>query len=504
MDRQKYEMLVWSLQGEAHDEPGAFHTRVLMISMTAYLVLFGMLSLSLLSLLFLWKASSSAVYVKYLLVTWLVALVPILWMLLRMFFMRIHPPEERELTEAEAPKLFEMIEELRKRVQGAPVHHVLITNEFNASVLQHPRFGMFGGYRNYLILGLPMLYAVSAEEFKGILAHEYGHLAGGHGKIYRWIGRQRDTFGLLYDHAMKRREDNWINGVIAGMLEWFWPYFSAYTFVLNRQQEYEADAVATSVVGAQAAASALVRTDLLDGWLHNNFWKKMYEQASQHANPPFMPYVSMGKLLAVTMDEWATKERLNRAWKLDSDTQDTHPCLRERLTAMEQHAALPGMVKVNAADALLGKFALTLARELDEKWWDAEKTNWQSYHRRYTRSIERIAELEQKPLQELSVMDAQELGLLLFEFRTLEAAKVVLQSLVKRPGERFPKPLFYYGRVLLSEDNEIGLDYLKEACALAPSMWDDCARTGYQWLCANRSEATAEDWLQRMCKQAEE
>ncbi|HXU92962.1 MAG TPA: M48 family metalloprotease [Gallionella sp.] len=504
MDRQKYEMLVWSLQGEALDAPGSFRARVLMISMTAYLVLFGMLSLLLVSLLFLWKASNTAVYVKYLLVSWLVALIPILWMLLRMFFMRIPPPEERELTEADAPKLFEMIAELRKRVHGAPVHHVLITNEFNASVLQHPRFGMFGGYRNYLILGLPLLYAVSAEEFKGVLAHECGHLAGGHNKFTRWIGRQRDTFGLLYEHAMKRREDSWINGLIAAMLEWFWPYFSAYTFVLRRQHEYEADAVAASVAGAQATASMLVRFNLLAAWLHNSFWKKMYEQASQHAKPPFMPYVSMGKLLAVTMDEWATKERLNKAWKRESDAQDTHPCLRERLTAMEQHAALPGMVKVSAADALLGKFALTLARELDEQWWSAEKSNWQSHHRRYTRSIERIAELEQRPLQELSVMEAQELGVLLFEFRSLESAKVVLQSLVKHSGERFPKPLFYYGRILLGEDNETGLDYLKEACTLAPSMWDDCARTGYQWLCANRSEAAADDWLNRMCKQAEE
>ncbi|HZW26372.1 MAG TPA: M48 family metalloprotease [Gallionella sp.] len=475
-----------------------------MISMTAYLVLFGMLSLLLVSLLFLWKVASTAVYVKYLLVTWLVALVPILWMLLRMFFMRSRPPEERELTEAEAPKLFEMLAELRKHVQGAPVHHVLVTSEFMAGVLQYPRFGMFGGYRNYLILGLPLMYAVSVEEFKAVLAHEYGHLAGGHNKFSRWVGRQRVTFGMLHNHARERRDDNLVNGFLAGMLDWFAPYFNAYTFVLRRQNEYESDAVSTSVVGAQAAASALVRTDLLGGWLQNNFWKKMYDQASKHAPPPFMPYVSMSKLLAVTMDEWATKERLNKAWKLESDAHDTHPCLRERLIAMEQHAVLPGMVKVSAADALLGKFALTLAREFDEQWWREEKSNWQSYHRRYTRSIERIAELEQKPLLELSVMDAQELGLLLFEFRSLESAKVVLQSLVKRPGERFPKPLFYYGRVLLGEDNETGLDYLKEACSLAPSMWDDCARTGYQWLCANRSEAAADDWLHRMCKQVEE
>lgn len=499
MDKQKYEMLVWSLQGEAQDAPGIFRLKVLGISLFAYLVLFGLLTVLVLGLLMMFGAASHGrLMAKLIFVSWVIVIAPILWLTLRMFFAPMPPPKGRKLEEAEAPALFEMISELRERLNGAPIHEVLVTNEFNAGIAQCPRFGLFGGYRNYLVLGLPLLYAVSAEELLAVLAHEYGHLSGNHSKMSGWIYRQRATFDVLYNHAQARRDNNWVNRLIAGMLDRFAPYYNAYTFVLSRQNEYEADAVSREIAGAEVGASALTRISLLANWLRANFWPKVYEQARQHAVPAIMPFVAMRKLVVVTMDEWATKERLGQVWKAESDIYDTHPCLRERVEALDQRPLLPGMVKTCAADALLGKFTLALAREFDETWWAGEKSKWQNYHTRYVRSSARIAELEQKPLDTLSAMDAQELALLLVEFRSLGAAKVVLQDLVGRPGERYPKPIYYFGRVLLDEGDARGLDYLEEAYRLSPSMGNDCAKAGFQWLCERQSIEAAERWLQRL------
>ncbi len=499
MDKQKYEMLVWSLQGEAQDSPGAFRLKVLGISLFAYLVLFALLTLLVAGLLFLGSAAAHGrLMTKVIFVSWLVVVLPLVWLTFRMFFAPMPPPSGRKLEEGEAPELFRMIADLAERLDAGPIHEVLVTNEFNAGVAQCPRYGLFGGYRNYLVLGLPMLYAVSAEELTAVLAHEYGHLSGSHNKMSRWIYRQRATFDVLYEHAQARRDRNFVNGLVAGLLDRFAPYYNAYTFVLSRQNEYEADAASRAIVGAEVGASALTRISLLGGWLHNNFWRKVYDQATQHAVPQIMPYVAMRKLLAVTMDEWATKERLSAAWKAESDIFDTHPCLRERVEAMERPPLLPAVVKVCAADALLGKFTLALAREFDAEWWAAEKSKWQSYHQRYTRSGARMAELEARPLAALAATEAQELALLLVEFRSLGAAKLVLEDLIKRPGERYPKPIYYYGRVLLDERNARGLDYLAEAYRLSPALGNDCAKTGFQWLCENQGIEAAERWLEHL------
>ena len=500
MEEREYEMLVWGLQGAAQDRPEFFRIKVILISMFAYLVLFGMLVLMMLGVYFLFVIArgNSLFITKVFFAGSLLVALPIVILTLRMFFARIPVPVGREISEAEAPQLFNMIAELRERLQAAPIHHVLITNEFNAAIAQCPAYGMFGGYRNYLILGLPFLYALSAEEIRAVISHELGHLSGSHGKMSHWIYRQRSTFDVLYEHARERRENSMVNGVFASLLDWFGPHYNAYTFVLSRQNEYEADAVACEIAGATAGASALIRIDLLSTWMNDSFWPKLYAQSEQHDTPTFMPYSAMRKLLLLTIDEWATMDRLSEAWKVESDVYDTHPCLSERVTAMDQKAVLPGAFKTSAAEALLGNLALGIAREFDLNWWDAEKEKWQKYHRRFNRAKIRIAELEQQPVAQLSVSEAQELALMLVEFRSVSAAKSVLEELNGRPGQRFPKPVYYYARVLLDEGNLKGLDYLEEAFKLSPSMGDDCARVGYQWLCQKKNEAAAENWLARL------
>jgi len=278
-----------------------------------------------------------------------------------------------------------------------------------------------------------------------IIAHEYGHLSGSHGKLGGWIYRQRATFEALHVHAMERRESNMINGVLAGLLDWFAPYYNAYTFVLSRQNEYEADAMSREIAGAQASASALIRINLLSNWLHGSFWPKLYAQAEQHEAPLVMPYIAMRKLLAMSMDEWATAERLREVLKIESDVYDTHPCLSERVTALDQPATLPAFPKTCAADSLLGKLSHTLEKEFDDKWWNEEKDKWKHHHHRFTHAQARIAELEKRELAALSVSDAQELALLLVEFRSVKAAKNVLENLLAREGERYPKPVYFYG-----------------------------------------------------------
>lgn len=500
MQKQDYETLVWSLQSQAQEFPEAFRTKVLLISLFAYLVLFGLLVFLLLGLYFMFSVAmgNGHTLFKIFFASWVLVVAPIVWLTFRVFFAPLPVPQGRELTEIEAPQLFRMISDLRLQLQAAPIHHVLITNEFNAAIAQCPRFGLLGGYRNYLILGLPLLDAVSTQEILSVIAHEYGHLSGGHGKLSRWIYRQRFTFDTLYEHACDRRESNMVNGVLAGMLDWFAPYYNAYTFVLSRQNEYEADAMSSRIAGTEAAASALIRINLLANWLHGSFWPKLYAQSAQHETPPIMPYVAMRKLLTMTMDEWATKERLNEVWKAESDVYDTHPCLNERVTAMDQSPVLPSIPKTCAADALLGRFSPELEREFDGKWWSGEKDKWQKYHRRYSRSNSRIAELESKPVGELSVSEAQEFALLLVEFRSAKAAKYVLEDLLGRSGERYPKPVYLYGIALLDEGDAKGLDYLEEALRLSPSMLDDCAKAGYQFLYEKQSATAAEAWLERL------
>src|SRR5436190_1858633 len=82
------------------------------------------------------------------------------------------PREARELTA--------LMDELRSAIR-CRVDRVLLTADFNASVQQVPRLGLFGWSRRYLLIGLPLLEVLSREELRVVLAHEFAHLSAEHG-----------------------------------------------------------------------------------------------------------------------------------------------------------------------------------------------------------------------------------------------------------------------------------------------------------------------------------
>ena len=199
MDRDEYEGLIRQLEAEAEHSPAGFRNKVLLISSAAYIALALMLLVTLLVIYLGISTASGRGHTRQLIFTGLFALsmIPVYFVVLRMFFMRLEAPAGRELTRAEAPKLFEVLDKMRKKLKGPPIQRVVIDGEFNAAISQIPRFGLFGGHRNHLILGLPYLFGVTPKEMLATVAHEYGHLCGNHGKLGSWVYRQRRTFGAL-------------------------------------------------------------------------------------------------------------------------------------------------------------------------------------------------------------------------------------------------------------------------------------------------------------------
>jgi hypothetical protein len=113
-----------------------------------------------------------------------------LYLVGRPLWIRIEPPTGIEINERQAPELFVTINELRRKLGAPGFDHVLITDELNAAILQLPRLGIFGWPRNYLMIGLPLMKSLTCEQFKAVLAQEFGHLAKDHGIVSHSIYRQ--------------------------------------------------------------------------------------------------------------------------------------------------------------------------------------------------------------------------------------------------------------------------------------------------------------------------
>jgi hypothetical protein len=500
LDQHHYESLVKRLEVDATVDPGPFRRKVILISSAAYAVTFGLLA-ALAALLYFGITISYARQSTYTLIKiglFGVVMLPVFLVVLRMFFMRLPPPEGRFLKPQEAPKLFDVLGKMRKRLKGPEIHHVVIDDEFNAAIFQRPRWGLFGGHTNYLILGLPYMLSATPKEMLAVVGHEYGHLCGNHGKVTAWIYRQRRTFGALYSQVIDSADDNWLHAGMARLMNKFMPYYNAHTFVLSRQNEYEADQTATGLVGAAANASGLVRGALLAPWISQEFWPTLYSQANSAVKPAFLPYTAMRTAFKASYATWATKERLDAAWNEKSDLHDTHPALRERIEAIGEAASVPACVEVTSAEALLGATAKAIIDEFDRNWWAEEKQGWTARHHYVTRSKTRLRELNAQPLDALTLTDLQEHAMLSTEFCEPAAAKVVLEHLLRQSGGPFPLASYRYGCLLLEENSDSGLDHLSTAAGADRSLIDAAARTGYAYLYKKHGEDTAQHWWDKI------
>ncbi|MEO7497120.1 MAG: M48 family metalloprotease [Massilia sp.] len=504
MNDEEFGWLVSRLETQSANAPAAFRARVLLISCAAYIVLFLFLLVNLLVMYWgyaQWRAHGLRRNVITIGVLGLMS-VPVFYVTLRTLLTRLPAPEGRAISAAEAPLLFDLLDKMRAKLQGPPIHHVLVDAEFNASIAQLPRWGLFGPTVNYLVLGLPFMLGHPTSEMMATVAHEYGHLCGAHGKIQAWIYRQRQTLGAIFEQLENAGDEGLGSGAMARALRAFMPYFYAYTFVLSRQDEYEADRAAGTLVGVDTAAASLIRSTLCGRWFYQHFWRTLYRQASTREKPAFMPYQSMSTAFRMSHDEWAGAASVKAAWEVESNVADTHPCLRERVEALGRAATMLKPMSGSSAASLLGAFGDRLIAEFDQKWWRVQEKTWAERYRYVRRSTARMAELAAVPMTSMALSDLQEMALLKAEFDSPQAAKPALEHLLRQPGGPFPKAACTYGRILLEEDRHEGLEHLATAARSDKRLADEALRTGFLYLLDKRGEDSAREWCDSVMRQA--
>jgi Zn-dependent protease with chaperone function len=492
---EEFEALVGRLEAQAMRNPGGYRTRVLMMALlgNAYLgamlvVIAALLAAALVSIVWLKAAGVKIAFV----------IGVFLWVVLKALWVKLDPPEGTEIRREEAPALFAMLEELRRALKAPRFHHVLVTDDFNAGVVQDPRLGIFGWHRNYLLIGLPLAKALTVEQFKAVLAHELGHLAKGHGALSNWIYGQRLRWSRLM--AALEEVESWGIVLFRPFLRWYAPYFNAYSYPLARANEFEADATSARLASPGAAAQALTAVNVVGSYLQERYWKRIYQEADNVPQPAaFAPYSGMGRfaheLEPDAVHGWL-KEALARKTSLD----DTHPALTERLGALQEKPRLALPEAGAAADRLLGGALERITHAFDERWKAQVLPSWQERHQTVQEGRQRLAELDAK--SELTVQEAFDRATLTETYGgDAGGALEQLRALHRRVPDD-PVVLFNLGARLLDRDDEDGLPMLEKAMQLDETeIRRSCAALrDYCWRKDRKEEA--HEWHRRLAERA--
>jgi Zn-dependent protease with chaperone function len=460
---QKYEALIANLEAEAGRAPRRYRFRLAVLAAVGFLVLGGSVLLALgisVGLVLLLMALSPLLLVKLIKVIW----IPIAfgWMILRALWVKFDPPEGHRLMPGEAPALEAEVERLRRATRAPRLDGIVIAPDMNAGAMSLPRALGLLGQRHYLVVGLPLMRALSPEQLSGVIAHEFGHFGGGHARFAGWVYHVRVSWmRVMYALSMQKAM---LAGLFSRFFRWYAPYFNAYSFVLARDNEYEADAAAAKVVGAATMGASLVRTELSARHLQEDFWPAVQRSVSTADRPPAALYADMANSLATARA--SDMQRLHEALARRPGYDDTHPTLHQRLQRLGADAALPPAPATTAADVWLGPLLPTLEAEFSAHWHDQVAETWGREHAISSEARARLEALDaegprspEERLEYARLIERERPG--------TDALPLYRAALDTIPDNAFAH--FRVGALLLERKDDAGVSFLRRAMELDAS-----------------------------------
>jgi Zn-dependent protease with chaperone function len=308
------------------------------------------------------------------------------------------PPAGIVLQLQDSPRLWDWVAQLQNTVllqsrqrsnrkqdcgKQQVIHHILLTDDFNANLVQLPLWGGLGGHRNYLLIGLPMLYALTPGQFRAILAHELGHLHHQHGFFTGWIYRRYQRHAVLLNHLQSGRPST-VRGLLIQWLQWYVPYLGKLFFAVAQADEYRADRYAADCTNISTIAAALMQLHIKASYLTEKFWPGLFDLAAYRPDPPQQLFALVGEALQTQVDDAEAAQWLQEALTQSTRLNETHPCLRDRLDALgvvPEQVQLKFPLHQTAAAVLLGDKLPHYTTLLSQEWFTKIRFQWRS---RYT------------------------------------------------------------------------------------------------------------------------
>lgn len=492
--REHFQALIRKAEKLVAENPAAYRQRIILLALLGYGVLFGVLFL-LLALIVgsVWAALASSAFLLLLLKKKLIFLLGyMVYVIGRSLWVKIEPPQGYELEIKRYPELAQVLAELRTSLDTPRIHRVILTDELNAGISQTPRLGVFGWQRNTLILGLQLLLALSPEQAKAVLAHEFGHLSGNHSRFSAWIYRVRQTWYRVmtsFDEA-----GHWATRGLARFFDWYAPHFNAYSFALARANEYEADALSAQLTSKEAAATALVTTHVGSDLLGRTYWRPFIARADLEPQANGTPFRGMaGFLREMPVDEQPLREELGKALGQETGSADTHPALKDRLAALGVPPPLPQPITRSAAQAWLGEQYEQVVADFDRDWLQRNGDAWAERYQAAQEIRDKLAALNAKPEEELSQEECWQRA------AWTEQQDQDALPLYRAYAKRYPDDAdadLAIGRLLLNADDPAGMVHIEHAAEHFPLTLAAC-ETAYAYYLRTGDRQQADRWLLR-------
>ncbi|MFO1001732.1 MAG: M48 family metalloprotease [Planctomycetaceae bacterium] len=396
----------------------------------------------------------------------------------------ISAPKGRLVNEDEAPELQQLVGLLRENLVVPPLDGIVVTNDFNASILQYAKFGIFGRSRQWLILGMPLMLAASTQELAAVLAHECGHLSRRHGDDSNHIYRMHRAWQHLFEKVRNNSANRVVRfsgKLLSGFINWYWPRFHARAFLLSRFNEFQADRIAADSTSPLHAASALWRIECTTHYLDNEFWKELWNLTETQAEPPQDLCDRLKTAFRNAPDSTNSARWCDISLKRVTSFEDTHPALCDRIKALGLRAeefcqrGFPGAPEQSAVERLFGSDAESFEDSINNEWRSTVLSTWKERHRQIN-AVRKLS-AARSSVAGISTSNPAELwahARRVADVKGLEAAESAFQQVLVHQRDHAGATLAL-GQIHLLRGDALGEDLLSHVLGLKNREWSQPA-----------------------------
>ncbi len=474
INQAQFEKLVKELDKFVHQQPHKYKLRVKLLASLGYAYIIGLITFllglagSLIYLGIFFRLPISYIFINVLVNFFLIYLaITAIWFTVIIFkSLKIYFPKPKgvELNRQQTPQLFQFIDDLTSTLQASKCDRILLSGDFNAGVVQIPRFWKL--HENYLILGLPLMCALSLEQFRAVLAHELGHLSRNHSQLQGQVYLVRKTWYQVWVNLKESSLDSTF--LLNAFLNWYAPFLYAYSFAMARSDEYEADRYAKEIAGADIIAEALIRIEVSSRYMQTAFWDSLYKQYHHQSLTPSNVYTNLVDFLSKDLPSEQQVKLLDLALDQCTSYADTHPCLSERLASIGYNSAndqlmVPNVPATNAAKVLLNDSLESYISCFNKEWQLQTSIKWYEWHKDSQDLQMRIEYLEnQAKSQPLKIDKAWELASLTLNFKGDTAAIPKFKAFLD-VDPKHADANYAIANILLEKGDDQGVQYMEMA-----------------------------------------
>ncbi|MBR0237467.1 MAG: M48 family metalloprotease [Thermoguttaceae bacterium] len=243
------------------------------------------------------------------------------------------------------PQIYNKVNEISRKIKGPKIHRIYIFHQFNAAATNRFLFTPFK--RNILILGYPLLAALSYRGLVGCLAHEIGHIKHKHMSGSAWIMMTNAFWSNIHLGILTY--------IFVPWLRYWLPTFNKATIPLYRQHEIEADKYIVKTFGEDYLAACQVEmllkeeqnSDVVDELL-----AQMQSDSWDQCDIPKLIRDGLREDLSEDRDERV----ISRAMKSVPNVFDEHPSFAQRLELADcRYPMRFAQFNADALDELVGR-----------------------------------------------------------------------------------------------------------------------------------------------------